>query len=211
MAKSNKVIIIGAGSVGGHVVSNKNDYLRNFEIVGFLDDDESKHNRDFENYPVKGGVEFIENYNKDINIVVAIAFPKLKKQIIDYLINIGYTNIVSLVSKHAWISNDVEIGKGVIIYPGVMINYRTIIEDFVIINMNCVVGHDCIIGKYTSLAPSTSLGGRNDIGAFCEMGIGSSTIQNIKIANETVIGGQSMVIKNITESCRVAGIPAKKI
>lgn len=205
------VLIIGAGSVGGHVATNQDDYLEGFEIIGFLDDDKTKQGKKFVDFPVLGGITDLNNYDKNINIIIGIAFPKLKHEITERLLELGYNNIISIVSKRAWISNNVEIGKGVIVYPGTTINYNTKIEDFVVVNMNCAIGHDSIIQKYTSLSPGVSLGGNNNIGALSEMGIGSSTLQYVTIADSTIVGGQSMVTKSINKSCTVIGVPAKEL
>ena len=115
----------------------------------------------------------------------------------------------SFISKNAWISKQVTIGNGAIIYPGVSINYETIVDDFVVMNMNCAIGHNCSIGKFSSFSPGVNLGGNTTIGNFVEMGIGSATIQGISIADNAKIGGQAMVVKNISEGKTVVGIPAK--
>ena len=76
-------------------------------------------------------------------------------------------------------------------------------------NMNCAIGHNCSIGKFSSFSPGVNLGGNTTIGNFVEMGIGSATIQGISIADNAKIGGQAMVVKNISEGKTVVGIPAK--
>lgn len=205
------VLIIGAGSVGGHVATNQDDYLKGFEIIGFLDDDPTKQGKKFVNFPVLGRVADINNYDKNINIIIGIAFPTLKYKVIEKLLELGYRNIISIISNGSWISNNVELGKGVIIFPGTTINYNVKIEDFVVINMNCAIGHDTTIRKYTSLAPGVNLGGNNDIGSLSQMGIGSCTLQHVTIASSTTVGGQSMVTKSINKSSTIVGVPGKII
>jgi sugar O-acyltransferase (sialic acid O-acetyltransferase NeuD family) len=205
----NQLIIIGAGSVGGHIASNLNLYFKEDIEVLFFDDDETKIGQSFCGANVVGKVKEIKSYSKDSKIIVGIAFPKIKKNIISKLKSAGFTNFPSLISEKTWISQNVKLGEGVIIYPGCAVNYATQIQDFVVMNMNCAIGHDCIIGKYSSFSPGVNLGGHTQIGEFCEIGIGASTLQFIKIESNVKVGGNAMVTKNVKAFSKIKGIPAK--
>src|SRR5690606_12145176 len=147
----NELLIIGAGSVGGFIANNPNLFSTEYKILGFLDDDPAKINKEVFDYKVLGSVDTILEYsNANINIALGIAFPSVKKRIYDKIKNMKF-NFPSFVSKNVWLSANVKVGKGVIIYPGVSINYNSIIEDFVVINMNCALGHDSYVSKFTSL------------------------------------------------------------
>lgn len=204
-----KLLIIGAGSVGKFIAYNIENFTQSFEIIGFLDDDVSKHDKLIAGYSVLGSVEKLNQFSdKNIAIVWGIAFPNVKRKLFEEYQHLKF-DFPSFISKNAWISKQVTIGNGAIIYPGVSINYETIVDDFVVMNMNCAIGHNCSIGKFSSFSPGVNLGGNTTIGNFVEMGIGSATIQGISIADNAKIGGQAMVIKNISEGKTVVGIPAK--
>ncbi len=206
-----QLIIIGAGSVGGHIATNLHLYFKEDIEVLFLDDDNSKIGRNFCDAKVVGNINTITKYPKDIMVVVGIAFPKIKRKIISKLITKGYNNFPSLISTKAWISNNVKIGKGVIIYPGCTINYATQIDDYVVMNMNCAIGHNCIIDKFSSMSPSVSLGGFTVIKENVELGIGSQTLQNLTIGTNSIIAAGAAVTKSIPSNCTAVGIPAKPI
>lgn len=206
------IIIIGAGSVGGHIAANLGSYhLENYDLLGFLDDDPAKIGKTFTGYPILGNIEHLANLPKNVELIIGIAFPSMKTSIIKRLSKIGKYNFPALTAKTAWISNKVSINQGVIIYPGCTINYGTAIDDFVVMNMNCAVGHDCKIGAFSSLAPGVNLAGHTNLGIAVDMGIGAATKQCVAIGNNSTIGGQSMVIKNIPENSVAVGIPAKVI
>lgn len=206
-----ELIIIGAGSVGGHVASNLEDYSSEFHLVGFLDDNTSKIGTDFVGFPVLGAINSISNYPTTISVIVGIAFPIAKYKVVKKLKDLGYTNFPSLISRHAWLSKNVEIGEGCLFYPGTAINYNCSIRDFVVMNMNCAIGHDCIIESYASLAPGVLIGGNTSIDQFTEMGIGSKTIQGIKIGQKATIGAGSVIIRNIQDAVVVVGNPGRII
>ena len=205
------LIIIGAGSVGGHIASNLNQYSLEYNLLGFLDDDPSKSDTSIVGFPLLGTVDQICKYSTKINIVVGIAFPFMKLSIVGKLKNLGYHNFPTLISNASWISKNVSIGEGCIIYPGTSINYNTRIENFVIFNMNCAIGHDCKIGNHISFAPGGLLGGNTKIGDLTEMGIGSQCLQGINIGSEANIGAGSVIIKDVPDYATVVGNPGKII
>lgn len=206
-----KLLIIGAGSVGKFIAYNINQFTHSFEIIGFLDDDASKHHTVIAGFPVLGAVEKVPEFSgKDCAIVWGIAFPSVKKKLFDQYENLAF-DFPNFIAKDAWVSEAVSFGKGCIVYPGTTINYETVIDDFVVINMNCSLGHNCSIKSFSSLAPGVNLGGNTSIGKCVEMGIGSSTVQGVVIADHATVGGQAMVITNVNQGEMVVGIPAKSI
>ncbi|MDT0294055.1 acetyltransferase [Mesonia ostreae] len=207
----NKLLIIGAGSVGGHLAVNLKNYNDRFEVLGFLDDDKEKIGNEFVGFPVLGDLNSITNYDSTVQIAVGIAFPFIKSEIIKNLKLKGYYNFPNFISKNAWISNLVRIGEGCIIYPGTSVNYNSIIENFVVMNMNCAVGHDCVLKDYVSLAPNVSLGGNTTINELTELGIGSNSLQCIAIGKRVVVGAGAVITRNFKDNVIVIGNPAKII
>jgi len=205
-----KLYIIGAGSVGGHLARNINGYTGEYEIAGFFDDDPAKIGTRQFGYSVLGTVSEALSL-KGAALVIGVAFPGIKKKILQKLSENSSLFYPSFVHPKAWISKDVEIGKGTIIYPGNSINYGSRVGDFVIMNMNCALGHHTYIDNYSSLAPGVNTGGHTKIGEAVDVGIGVSTIQNVNLGDNSIIGGQSMVINNVLAGSKVIGVPAKNI
>ncbi|MFD1316107.1 acetyltransferase [Namhaeicola litoreus] len=201
------LIIIGAGNVGGFLALNQELFEESYQIRGFLDDAPEKQGEQFWGIPVLGKIDIINEF-KDCAIAVGISNPKTKKRILQK-IGVDF-HFPSFVSKNSWISNRVKIGKGTIIYPNVSVNHETQIDDFVIINMNCAIGHDCRLKNGCALAPGVNLGGFTTVGAYAEIGIGACTIQNIKIGEGAVIGGQTMLLTDVESFSTFIGIPGKK-
>ncbi len=204
------IYIVGAGSVGGHIASNKELYNFGSYDVIFVDDDPKKWNTVFCNYPVVGAIDKLLELQSPTIVIVGIAFPRLKLEIIEKLRRNANLVFPSLVSSKSWISNDVKIGEGTIIYPGVSVNYGSKIRDFVVINMNCSLGHHVELGDYSSLSPGVNLGGHTLIGKYTLMGIGSCTLQGVRIGERVIIGGQCMVTKDVDNDLTMVGIPARE-
>jgi len=206
-----KILIIGAGSVGKFIAFNINQFTQSFEVLGFLDDDVTKHSTVIAGFPVLGALEKLHEFSgKDIALVWGIAFPTIKHQLFEQYKNLSF-DFPNFIAKDAWVSEGVTIGKGCIVYPGTAINYECIISDFVVINMNCSLGHNSSVGDFSSLAPGVNLGGNTTVGKYVELGIGSSTIQGVLIHDNAIVGGQAMVVSNVLKADVVVGIPAKSI
>ena len=206
-----KLFIIGCGNVGGFIASNPHEFIgETYNSIEFLDDDEQKIGKEFFGYKVTGSVNSLNQCTSEVAVVICIANPKIR-QLIAQKINSPYVYFPSFISKNAWFSNKVTLGKGIIIYPGVSINYNATIENFSIINLNSAIGHDCTISQFCTLAPGVSLGGFSFLEEGVDMGINSATKQGIKIGRNTIIGGMGMVTKNIPSDCTAVGVPAKTI
>lgn len=204
-----KLIIIGAGSVGKYIAYNHDDFQQDFKIVGFLDDDSKKHNTTIAGFPVLGDVSKIEEFSgQDYALVWGIAFPNIKMNLFNQYKHLHF-DYPNFVAKSAWLSNGVALGKGCIIYPGCSINYETVIQDFVVMNMNCAIGHNCSIDSFTSLSPGVNLGGNTKVGRETELGIGCASLQGTSIGNNVKVGGQAMVTKTLSDNQVVKGIPAR--
>jgi sugar O-acyltransferase (sialic acid O-acetyltransferase NeuD family) len=204
------LVIIGAGNVGGFIAYNQDLFAEQYNLLGFLDDDSNKVGKTFYGYKVLGNVEQVFSFAEPVSVVIGIASPKIKKLIHQKLKDKNF-HFPAFISKNAWLSNNVTVGEGVIIYPGVCVNYETVIEEFVIMNMNCAIGHNCLISKYSALAPGVNLAGFTKIEECVDVGIGVSTRQSIIIGANAVVGGQSMLVKNVSPDTKVAGVPAHKI
>lgn len=204
------LVIIGAGNVGGFLAYNPHIFQEQFNIIGFLDDDVAKHGKTIYGLQVLGGTDHLFGLDKNVAVVIGIGFPKAKRKVFEKIKTNG-NDFPSFISNQSWVSNNVSIGKGVILYPGVSINYQTVVEDFVIMNMNCAVGHDCRIGVFSALAPGVNLAGFTVLEEAVDMGIGAATKQNITIGKDAVIGGQAMLIENVSSGLTVAGVPARII
>lgn len=203
------LLVIGAGNVGGYLAWNLEGFGLPYEVQGFLDDDPAKEGITLFGKPVLGPVEAIREFS-GTPVVVGIAAPDVRRRIVEVVS--AYTDrFPSIIAPTAWISEGVQIGRGVILYPGVTINYESAIGDFCILNMNCAIGHNCTIEAFSTLAPGVNFAGFTYAEAGVEVGIGASTRQRVRLRSGSVVGGQSMVIADVRAQERVAGVPARPL
>jgi len=197
-----KIVIIGAGDFGREILSTINDcnnISKQFEIVGFVDDNKNLENTHVKNIPVLGNIDWFFSSSITSDCIVAIGSERKKKEdLIKKLQKFGF-NFPNVISPSAKLNDDVKLGNGVIIQHGTIISTDTKIEDHVYINYNCTVGHDCILKNFVTLAPGTQINGGCIIEERVYVGSGVITNNDITIGKDSVIGAGSIISKNIPE------------
>jgi len=213
MNKNKKIIIYGTGGLGRGIVDlidSINKYLEvHWDICGFVDDNETRS--EINGLQVLGGSNYLLNYQKEINVVLAFGSPKVKEKIYNTLSfkkNIYFPN---LIHPSVEISEHNQFGKGNIISKGVALSTNITISDFNLIHYNCSIGHDVSMGNYNSVFPLVALSGYDKLGNCVEIGTNTAAIPNISIEDNAIVGAGSTIIKNVRKNSRVVGVPGKEI
>lgn len=211
-----KIIIFGAGGFGREVaelITQINSNSAKWEILGYIDDG-IEVGKELNGYKVLGGLNYLNNnINEEMAVVLAIGNPKTKEKIVSLIQN---ANVYYPVLIHPNVvlpsnSNDFNIMEGSIICPFTFISLNVTIGKHVLLNVNCTIGHDATIGDYSCLMPSVNVSGEVNLGPRTYGGVGSQIINQVDVVSDVVIGAGSVVIKSITESGTVMGVPARMI
>lgn len=209
------LIILGAGGFAREVawlVEEINRETATWNLLGFIDQNESNWGRILNGYPVLGDFETVANapYGGNLNAVCATGNPLSRKGLVERAKIVGFT-FVNLIHPNVRMSNQVKMGVGNIICAGNTLTVNIEIGNHVIINLACTVGHDCTIGDYTTIAPGANISGNVTIENGCDLGTGFSIIQGLCIGAWTVVGAGAVVTRDLPAHCTAVGVPAKPI
>lgn len=91
------------------------------------------------------------------------------------------------------ITNDVKIGKGVLI------------------NQMASIGHDVIIDDFVEVCPGTAISGHCKIGELSFLGTNCTILPNVTIGKRVVVGAGSVINRDIPDGSTVVGVPGKII
>jgi sugar O-acyltransferase (sialic acid O-acetyltransferase NeuD family) len=200
----NEIAIIGAGGHGKVVADLA-------EICGYSPvffDDRYPNKLKHEHWPVVGTFDDILGAQaKYANVLVAIG-DNHKRMKLSKLLNEECFNLPSLIHPSAIISKYANVESGTIILANVIINAFAKIAKNCIINTGVIVEHDCIIGDSVHLSPRVVLAGGTVVGDFTWVGIGSVSRQLAQIGEDSIVGANSTIIKNIPANVTVFGTPA---
>jgi sugar O-acyltransferase (sialic acid O-acetyltransferase NeuD family) len=142
---------------------------------------------------------------------VGIGNPKLREKMFYKFIKLG-GNPSNVISPFAKIGHfDVKMGKCINIMTGTIITNEVRIGKGVLLNLNCTIGHNSTIGEFTELSPGVHISGNCHIGNNVSIGTGAVILPKISIGDNSFIGAGSVVTKDIPSNVTVVGIPAKII
>lgn len=209
-----ELYIVGAGGFGREVawlVERINQSGKEWELKGFLDDNERLHGGEEGGYPVVGGIDYLEKLSKTIWVICAVGAASVRRKIIEKLEKIEKVRFATLIDPSVLLSRRVKIGDGSIICAGTIATVDIEIGKHVIVNLDCTIGHDAKLEDYVTVYPSVNISGFVTVGEETEIGTGTQIIQGIKIGRESIIGAGAVVIKELPEKCTAVGSPAKVI
>jgi sugar O-acyltransferase (sialic acid O-acetyltransferase NeuD family) len=214
MDQPKKIVILGAGGFAREVLwvfREANGASLQWEVLGFVDEDKSKHGKIICDLPVLGGFDWFEGTERQkIRVLSGVGSAQAKQHLVDASKKLGL-EFCSLVHPDTRMSLYVSIGCGTVITASNIITTQVNIGDHVTINLNCTIGHDCDIGNYSTLAPGVRLSGNCKIGEGVELGTGCVVLPGITVGSWSKIGAGSVVTKHVTDGVTVAGIPAHVI
>ncbi len=208
-----RVTVVGAGGFGREVIeifNDQNKINKQWEILGFVDDDEDKRGKIFNGHPVLGNLSWLVENRANIGCVCAIAEPLAKKKVVDYLENVG-VEFHRAIHPSVIMSEHVDLGSDVIICAGSILTVNIKIGNHVIININSTIGHDTIIEDYCSLMPAVIINGNNHLYSGAYIGTGATFIHQISVGEWTTIGAGAVVVSDIESNAVATGAPAKVI
>ena len=206
------IVIIGAGGVGREtalIIQDINKVNKEWNLLGFIDDNADIKGSKVNGYEVLGNLSFLENYNKEIYVVCAIANYKIKKTIIEKLKNNTNIKYATLVHPSTKINNTVEIGEGCIVYQNVILTANISIGNHVIISPRCGIGHDARVENYCSLLWNVSVSGNVLLKEGVLLGSASTIIQGLTVGEGSILGAGTVVIRDIADNVTAVGNPAR--
>lgn len=207
-----KIVILCAGDFGKELawlIEDINTKNPTYEILGFLDDDESKIGREYNGYRCIGKTSLLSELKETQDVYAAIATQESKYRKKFVADNPAFHNWETLIHPSANISNTSKLGAGCIVCANCNISVNTILGDHCILNLGVTVGHDCMIGNYVSLMSGTVISGHVEVKESAYFGSNSTVVPGKKIGANAKVGAGSVVIRNVRDNVTVMGVPAK--
>ena len=117
----------------------------------------------------------------------------------------------TLIHQSATVCLFSSIGYGTVVMPNAVIGPNTKVGKFCLINTQASIDHDCVMLDYSSLAPSSITGGTVQIGIRSAVSIGATIKHGLKIGNDSVVGANSYLNKDLPNNQVAYGTPAKQV
>lgn len=208
------LIIIGVGGVGREaalIAEEINEQSKQWNILGFVDDNKDVQNTYINGYPVLGKCDYLQNYDKEVYVVCAISNYKVKKRIISKLRANSSIKFATLIHPSVNLNKHIKIGEGCIVYQNVIMTVNIEVGDHVIISPKCGIGHDSVIYDYVTLLWNVNVSGNVKIKEGATMGSGSTVIQGLTIGEGSFVGAGATVIRDIEKDKTAVGVPTRYV
>lgn len=209
------IAIYGAGGFGREIaclINLINEKSREWNIIGFLDDNESLWETANKYGRVLGGANWLNQYDKSLAVAIAVGNPAAVKTIVENINNpnVSFPNLyaptVTFLDKES-----LEIGQGNIFCSNCFISCNVKIGSFNLFNGYIPIGHDAVIGDCNVIMPSCNISGGVEMGNENFLGVQSVVLQYIKIGNNTRIGANSVIMRKTKDGFLYIGNPAKRM
>ena len=209
------LVICGAGGFADEVacmVNRINKVFPTWNFLGYIDKDNSTEGESRRYGKILGDINLINNYPKELNVVIAIGNPLTIRKVIDEINNISivFPNIID-PSVDFLDSDNMKMGKGNVICAKCFVSCNVKMGDFNLFNVGAGIGHDATIGNYNVVMPNVNISGGVTIGNGNLFGVKSTVMQYLKIGDGITLGANSLLIKSAKDKALYMGAPAKKI
>ena len=208
------IAIYGAGGFGREVacmISAINEIHPEWNFIGFFDDGLEKGTKNVFG-EIIGGIEELNGWNKELNVVFSIATPHILKKVVGKIANnnIKFPNLVA-PNVNFLHKESLNMGQGNLLFFGTRVSCEVTIGNFNLLNGFVSLGHDVTIGDFNVLGPMVRLSGNVTINDENFFGVQSIVLQGLKMGNKTKVGANSVIIRNTKDETLYMGNPATRV
>jgi sugar O-acyltransferase (sialic acid O-acetyltransferase NeuD family) len=208
-----KLICLGASNPETiRVVNAIKKVDKDFQFLGFIDNDKKKWGKKFYGYPIFGGVEKVKELTKKYGAFFCNLITRdcvTRYETTRELVKNG-AKLVNLV--HPSVNLEmVKMGVGNYIQENVILQAEVSIGNNSSIHMGSLIGHETKIGNSVFIAHGCNLSGKIIIEDGVFIGTGVSILPRLTIGRWSIIGAGAVIIENVPPYSVVVGIPGKVI
>jgi sugar O-acyltransferase (sialic acid O-acetyltransferase NeuD family) len=209
-----KVILYGSANLSKMVYYDSFD-REDFEIACFsVESQYLKGRQQFMELPLIAfeGIEYLYPPNEYDMIALFHGMPRLSERREKYALakNKGY-QMSNYVSLKADISPEISMGDNNVILGYTHVGIGGILGSNNIIRQNVYLGHDFKVGNNVSIVPGCTIGGGCEIKDDCFIGLAATIVDHTIIANNSLIGAGSVVLRDTEPHSRNVGNPSRII
>jgi sugar O-acyltransferase (sialic acid O-acetyltransferase NeuD family) len=218
-----ETVIFGAGRQGRVVL----EVLRAqglHQVIGFLDDDASRHGTLVDGVRVLGGLEWAAAaVSAGIRVpaqagadrprpaaIVAIGGNDARTAIAAQLRALGF-DLINAIHPSAVVQGNVSLGAGDLVCAGAILVTGTRLEDDVVVNTGAIIDHDGLLECGAQVASGVTTSGCVTIRRGAFVGAGTILGPSVTVGEDAIIGAGALVLRDVPPRVLAHGAPCRVI
>jgi sugar O-acyltransferase (sialic acid O-acetyltransferase NeuD family) len=209
------LIVLGAGGLGREIADiarAMNQERAEWDILGFLDDDQTLSGSHVNDLPVLGGFDQLHRFDY-AQIALALATPRdveLRARVSEQLA-CAPSRLATLVHPSASISETCTVGTGSVLFAGVVATANVTIGRQVVAMPHVVFTHDDVVDDFATFGAGARIAGRVHVGRCAYVGAGALVRENVRVGAAALVGMGSVVTRDVPPGETWAGVPATRL
>jgi sugar O-acyltransferase (sialic acid O-acetyltransferase NeuD family) len=202
-------VVYGSGGTSRDLVEcieAVNEDRRQWNILGFVDDNPNLAGTTVFDYPVLGPAAILAKpAYRHCRIAIGVANVKsvFVRQIIREALNdlpgMCEERLPVILHPTAVVSRRSQIGAGSVMFSGSFCSGNCAVGRHTLVLQGTVISHDSTLGDYVTLCPHVALGGGVQIGNGAFVGSRAVIHPNVKIGQGSLVGFGSVVLRDIAD------------
>jgi sugar O-acyltransferase (sialic acid O-acetyltransferase NeuD family) len=209
------LLLVGAGGFAREtleLVRAVNRHAPVWEVLGFLDDDPSRHGTQVNGVPVIGPTEAVHDH-PEARVVACVASPgdPLRRLRLVSRLDLPAERYARLVHPAAVIPEPAELGAGTVVHATSVLTADVRLGAHVAVMPAVVLTHDDVIGDGVTFGAGVRVAGGVTVGAGAYLGSGALLRENLTIGEGAVVGMGAVVTASVPDGETWVGVPARPI